>query len=207
MDKLSNIRQDYQRGELDFKDLPKAPQRLFENWIQTAIDESVLEPNAMTLSTISDNQPHSRIVLLKGHDEKGFVFFTNYQSAKGREINTNPLASLLFFWPQLQRQVRIEGIITKTSPEESDTYFYSRPTGSQAGAIASPQSNIIESRDELDLAASEAEKGILKRPDHWGGYRLTPKYFEFWQGRSNRLHDRFSYRKVEETWEIDRLAP
>lgn len=207
MDKLSNIRQDYQRGELDFKDLPKAPQRLFENWIQTAIDESVLEPNAMTLSTISDNQPHSRIVLLKGHNEKGFVFFTNYQSAKGQEINTNPLASLLFFWPQLQRQVRIEGIITKTSPEESDTYFYSRPTGSQAGAIASPQSNIIESRDELDLAASEAEKGILKRPDHWGGYRLTPKYFEFWQGRSNRLHDRFSYRKVEETWEIDRLAP
>lgn len=207
MDKLSDFRQDYQRGELNYTDLPKAPLSLFENWLQTAIDESVLEPNAMILSTVTDKQPHARVVLLKGLDDNGLVFFTNYNSSKGKELTANPAASLLFFWPELQRQVRIEGTITKTSEEESDTYFYSRPKGSQAGAIASPQSEKIKSRDELDLAASEAEKGILRRPIHWGGYRLSPNYYEFWQGRSNRLHDRFSYQKNADNWDIHRLAP
>lgn len=212
MMKLSDIRKEYSIKSLDFNDVSFDPFQQFRVWLDEAIDSEVPEVNAMCLSTLGINGfPNARIVLLKEMDH-GFVFFTNYESEKGQEIASNPKASLTFFWPDLERQVRIMGEIEKVSESESDTYFHSRPKGSQIGAWTSPQSRVLENREELNLLLQKIEKRFEKesisRPAHWGGYRLIPIRIEFWQGRPSRLHDRISYQKQENgNWEIVRLAP
>ncbi|WP_026967198.1 pyridoxamine 5'-phosphate oxidase [Algoriphagus terrigena] len=210
--KLSEIRKDYTSKSLDISDVKKDPLLQFRTWLDEAIDSEVPEVNAMCLSTLGlDGFPNGRIVLLKELD-LGFVFFTNYQSEKGQEIASNPKASLTFFWPELERQVRIMGTLEKVSGEESDTYYHSRPMGSQIGAWASPQSKPIADREELVSRQQEFEQRFssepISRPAHWGGYRLMPMKIEFWQGRPSRLHDRICYQKdSEEGWKITRLAP
>jgi pyridoxamine 5'-phosphate oxidase len=212
MTKLSEIRKDYSSKSLDINDINSDPIQQFRIWIDEAIDSEVPEVNAMCLSTMGlDGYPNGRIVLLKEVDE-GFVFFTNYASEKGREIAAIPRGSLTFFWPELERQVRITGDLTKVSSAESDAYFLSRPTASQIGAWASPQSTILGSREELSSRQKAFEEKFkveeLTRPSHWGGYRLLPFRLEFWQGRPSRLHDRISYQKnPDESWTINRLAP
>lgn len=210
--KLSEIRKEYTIKSLDFNDVSFDPLQQFRVWLDEAIDSEVPEVNAMCLSTLGLNGfPNARIVLLKEMDH-GFVFFTNYESEKGQEITANPKASLTFFWPELERQVRIMGQIEKVSAQESDAYFDSRPKGSQLGAWTSPQSQIIENREELNLRLELMEKRFsiepISRPPHWGGYRLLPIRVEFWQGRPSRLHDRISYQKqTNGIWDISRLAP
>lgn len=210
--KLSEIRKEYTIKSLDFNDVSFDPLQQFRVWLDEAIDSEVPEVNAMCLSTLGLNGfPNARIVLLKEMDH-GFVFFTNYESEKGQEIAANPKASLTFFWPELERQVRIMGQIEKVSAQESDAYFDSRPKGSQLGAWTSPQSQIIENREELNSRLESMEKRFsaepISRPPHWGGYRLLPIRIEFWQGRASRLHDRISYQKqANGNWDISRLAP
>jgi pyridoxamine 5'-phosphate oxidase len=196
---------------LDLKDVNPNPIVQFKDWFKEAINSEVLEVNAMTLSTIGlDGFPNGRVVLLKEVDH-GFVFFTNYESEKGREIELHQRGSLTFFWPELERQVRIQGTIEKVSKEESDSYFLSRPFGSQIGAWTSPQSREIKSREELTqkemLIQERFKNEKISRPSHWGGYRLIPIKIEFWQGRASRLHDRIAYRFEGENWVITRLAP
>lgn len=211
--KLASIRKEYSLQSLEIHQVAKDPFLQFRNWLKEAIQAEVLEVNAMCLSTISkDGFPNSRIVLLKELD-KGFVFFTNYESAKGKELTSNPKASLTFFWPEIERQVRVVGTVSKVSAQESDTYFLSRPYGSQLGAWASPQSQEIDSREvietkQMDLQRKFTKSSIL-RPPHWGGYRLVPHRMEFWQGRASRLHDRICYEWVMESnsWKLVRLAP
>lgn len=210
--KLSEIRKDYTIKSLDFNDVSFDPFNQFRVWLDEAIDSEVPEVNAMCLSTLGLNGfPNARIVLLKEMDH-GFVFFTNYKSEKGQEIEANPKASITFFWPELERQVRIMGLIEKVSEKESDEYFLSRPKGSQIGAWTSPQSATIADRNELNSRLEEMEKRFssepLTRPDFWGGYRLLPFKIEFWQGRPSRLHDRICYEKQSDgSWKISRLAP
>ncbi len=210
--KLSEIRKDYTIKSLDFNDVSFDPFNQFRVWLDEAIDSEVPEVNAMCLSTLGLNGfPNARIVLLKEMDH-GFVFFTNYKSEKGQEIEANPKASITFFWPELERQVRIMGLIEKVSEKESDEYFLSRPKGSQIGAWTSPQSATIADRNELNSRLEEMEKRFssepLTRPDFWGGYRLVPIKIEFWQGRPSRLHDRICYDKQSDgSWKISRLAP
>ncbi|MDO8965792.1 pyridoxamine 5'-phosphate oxidase [Algoriphagus sp.] len=210
--KLSEIRKDYTIKSLDFNDVSFDPFNQFRVWLDEAIDAEVPEVNAMCLSTLGLNGfPNARIVLLKEMDH-GFVFFTNYKSEKGQEIEANPKASITFFWPELERQVRIMGLIEKVSEKESDEYFLSRPKGSQIGAWTSPQSATIADRNELNSRLEEMEKRFssepLTRPDFWGGYRLLPFKIEFWQGRPSRLHDRICYEKQSDgSWKISRLAP
>jgi pyridoxamine 5'-phosphate oxidase len=210
--KLSEIRKEYTIKSLDFNDVSFDPFNQFRVWLDEAIDSEVPEVNAMCLSTLGMNGfPNARIVLLKEMDH-GFVFFTNYESEKGREIAANPKASLTFFWPELERQVRIMGLIEKVSNKESDEYFLSRPKGSQIGAWTSPQSATLADRSELNRRLEEMEKRFsseqLTRPDFWGGYRLLPFKIEFWQGRPSRLHDRICYEKQSDgSWKIFRLAP
>ncbi|SEG29492.1 pyridoxamine 5'-phosphate oxidase [Algoriphagus boritolerans] len=210
--KLSEIRKEYTIKSLDFNDVSFDPLQQFRVWLDEAIDSEVPEVNAMCLSTLGLNGfPNARIVLLKELDH-GFVFFTNYESEKGQEIAANPKASLTFFWPDLERQVRIMGEIEKVSAQESDAYFNSRPKGSQLGAWTSPQSQIIENREELNSRLESMEKRFstepISRPPHWGGYRLLPIRVEFWQGRPSRLHDRICYQKqAKGNWDIFRLAP
>ena len=210
--KLSDIRKEYTIKSLDFNDVSFDPFHQFRVWLDEAIDSEVHEVNAMCLSTLGlSGFPNARIVLLKEMDH-GFVFFTNYKSEKGQEISSNPKASLTFFWPELERQVRIMGEIEKISEGESDTYFHSRPIGSQIGAWTSPQSQVLQNREELDILQKKMEKRFseepISRPPHWGGYRLIPIQIEFWQGRPSRLHDRISYQKQEDgCWAINRLAP
>ena len=209
---IASLRQDYQKFMLLEKDLPKSPFEQFEKWFEQAHSEEELEANAMVLSTVSsEGWPHGRIVLLKGLDH-GLVFFTNYNSEKGKDLEHSSKASLTFWWPKAERPVRVSGIVEKTSREESDSYFQSRPKASQAGAIASAQSQHIPDRTILDevfeklLQTPESE--LLIRPENWGGYRLIPSYFEFWQGRSNRMHDRLFYElEGNESWNIGRLSP
>jgi len=197
---------------MNINDLSPNPLSQFDQWFKEALDAKVIEINAMTLSTLGeDGIPNGRIVLLKEVDT-GFVFFTNYQSQKGRELEKNPFGSLTFFWPELERQVRIKGNIDKVSEKLSDEYFLSRPIGSQIGAWTSPQSTKINSREELHSRQKEIEKKFenspITRPPHWGGYRLTPNYIEFWQGRPSRLHDRVCYELQENgDWELSILAP
>lgn len=208
---IADIRKNYEKSELVESLLKATPIEQFQVWFQEAIQADTPEVNAMTLATATpDGRTSARIVLLKGYDENGFVFFTNYQSRKGHELASNPIASLLFFWPELERQVRIEGTISKVSAAESDEYFHSRPLGSRIGAWVSPQSQPI-SRAELNANAAALSASLGEnpaRPDHWGGYRLSPDYVEFWQGRPSRLHDRLAF-QTDNTgnWVVSRLAP
>jgi pyridoxamine 5'-phosphate oxidase len=209
---LAELRKDYARGSLDENSVDTDPIRQFQLWLEQALDAQLPEPNAMTVATVdAEGRPSARILLIKGVDERGFVFFTNYESRKGRELAGNPHASLLFHWIELERQVRIEGVIEKTSAEQSDAYFTSRPLASRIGAWASEQSREIANRTELEArekAFAERFAENPPRPPHWGGYRLVPDRIEFWQGRPSRLHDRLLYtRQAGNRWQISRLSP
>ena len=210
---VANFRNEYLSKGIDEEDMARNPIDQFEKWFVEAVKNKVSEPNAMHLSTASlDGRPSGRIVLLKGFDEKGFVFFTNYDSRKGNELKNNSFASATFLWIELFQQVRIEGTVHPVSVEESDVYFNSRPRGSQISAWASSQSNIVSSRIDLEKKMREIEIRFkdkpIPRPDNWGGFCLTPKSMEFWQGRANRLHDRIQYQLGEENiWSIYRLFP
>lgn len=208
---LARIRQDYSGEPLDEAHASGDPVAQFNAWFAEAVEAKLPMVNAMTLATADANgRPSARIVLLKGADERGFVFYTNYESRKGDELAANPRAALLFYWIELEREVRIEGAIEKTTPEESDAYFATRPLGSRIAAIASPQSAVVAARAILEERYAQAEKQYgadPRRPAEWGGYRVIPETVEFWQGRPNRLHDRLVYRKAAGGWEIVRLAP
>lgn len=209
---IADIRTDYRRASLSEADLAATPMAQFDKWFQEARKAEVLEVNAMTLATVNpQGRPSSRIVLIKEYDQRGLTWFTNYDSAKGQDLVTNPYACLMFFWAELERQVRIEGRVERISDTENDSYFYSRPLGSQQSANASAQSQIIANRDLLEqkLAAVIAEHGEHPpRPAHWGGYRLIPERLEFWQGRASRLHDRLVYQLDQHgQWQIQRLQP
>jgi pyridoxamine 5'-phosphate oxidase len=209
---LAELRKDYARGSLDENSVDTDPIHQFQLWLEQALDAQLPEPNAMTVATVdAEGRPSARILLIKGVDERGFVFYTNYQSRKGRELTGNPHASLLFHWIELERQVRIEGVVEKTSAEQSDAYFASRPLASRIGAWASEQSSEIATRAELEArekAFAERFGENPPRPPHWGGYRLVPDRIEFWQGRPSRLHDRILYtRQADNRWQISRLSP
>lgn len=205
------MRQSYQSGELDEAGAANAPLAQFEAWFARAVKAKATEPNAMTLATVSaDGRPSTRVVLAKGVDETGITFYTNYRSRKGRELDANPHVAAQFYWPELARVVRIEGVAAKVSSEESDAYYAVRPLDSRLGAWASPQSEVIASRAVLvtNAAKAAAEHGLHPpRPEHWGGYRLVPEVWEFWQGRASRLHDRLRYRLDAGRWVRERLAP
>jgi pyridoxamine 5'-phosphate oxidase len=208
---LTALRQEYMRAGLHESDLAPDPFAQFGNWFEEALRSGIALPNAMTLATATRaGRPSARTVLLKGFDESGFVFYTHYRSRKGREIEENPHAMLLFRWGELERQVGIEGRVAQVSAAESEGYFASRPLGSRLSAIISPQSERVVNREVLETALEEASKRWRNeppRPPHWGGYRLVPERFEFWQGRKDRLHDRLCYRNAEGAWKIERLAP
>ncbi|MFY7964835.1 MAG: pyridoxamine 5'-phosphate oxidase [Chitinophagaceae bacterium] len=208
---IADIRKDYTLKSLSEADVANNPFDQFTIWWNEAIASNIDEVNAMTLATVSkDLKPTARIVLLKDYDTAGFTFFTNYNSQKGEDLLQNPNATVCFFWKELQRQIRIEGIVEKVSKEISDEYFNSRPIGSKLGAWASPQSKVIASRDVLienEAKFKEQFGNQIQRPPHWGGYRLIPDYIEFWQGRSNRLHDRICYKLENNNWKVERLAP
>jgi pyridoxamine 5'-phosphate oxidase len=210
---LADLRHEYMQRGLRESDLHADPFEQFRLWFEQAVDAEVLEPNAMTLATATpDGRPSARMVLLKGFGPEGFVFFTNYESRKGHELAANPRAALIVHWGALERQVRIEGTVTKTTPMESDTYFHSRPVGSQLGAAVSHQGEVIPGRSVLEERLRELEQRYVDqevpRPDYWGGYRVTPEVIEFWQGRPNRLHDRLHYRRKEDgSWLVERLSP
>ena len=212
---LRDRRVQYETAGLDVSDLDESPIAQWRSWYEQAADAGVVEPNAMVVSTIADDgAPDARVVLVRGADERGLVFFTNYNSAKGRQLDDDPVAAATFAWLDLHRQVRVRGTIARVTEMESDDYFASRPRDSQIGAWASPQSSPITDRDELmrrvvDVTERFADAPV-PRPPHWGGFRLSPVEVEFWQGRPNRLHDRFRYRRDEERstgWKIERLAP
>lgn len=210
---VADIRRDYSHKALSEKDVDASPFVQFGKWWDEALQAEIDEVNAMTVATASaDGLPSARIMLLKGYDERGFVFFTNYESYKGQMLAENPKACLVFFWKELERQIRITGLIEKVSPAESDEYFHSRPEASRIGAWVSPQSRVIESRRWLDEKFNELvnkmEGTAIARPPHWGGYRVKPVVIEFWQGRPSRLHDRIQYTLEENgNWKIERLAP
>lgn len=214
MKNIEDLRKSYHKGSLDFIELTTDPLDLFRRWWHEAIESEIDEANAMTLATVNlKGQPSARIVLLKGLHQDGFEFFTNYQSHKSKDMEDNPHVALLFFWKELERQVRIEGLVEKVSKERSEKYFQSRPRGSQVGAWSSPQTKVISDRSVIeDNIKSTEEKfaGLdpLPLPDHWGGYLVKPNHYEFWQGRPDRLHDRFRYRSQPDgLWTIERLAP
>uniref|UniRef100_UPI00334234C2 pyridoxamine 5'-phosphate oxidase n=1 Tax=Castellaniella defragrans TaxID=75697 RepID=UPI00334234C2 len=207
---IADIRQTYQKFELLESSAASDPYTQFGLWLDQALHSEVLEPTAMTLATAtSGGRPSARIVLLKGYDTQGFVFYTNYESRKGHELDANAYASLLFFWPELERQVRIDGCVTRVSSEESDAYFHSRPLGSRIGAWVSRQSQPT-TREALTTRSQELAQSMgddPPRPPHWGGYRLDPESIEFWQGRPSRLHDRLVYTRQNGDWTLQRLAP
>lgn len=211
MSKLSDFRKSYELGELDEAQATAGPLALFQRWMDEAIAHDVSEPTAMTVATVGANsRPSTRVVLLKGCDARGMVWFTNYESRKGEELAHNPYAALQFHWVEMERVVRIEGRVEKTAADESDDYFKSRPLDSRLGAWASPQSRVISTRAVLVANAAKAavQHGLNPdRPPHWGGYRLVPDRFEFWQGRRSRLHDRLVFRDEHGAWVRERLAP
>ena len=210
---MSEIRERIISEQLDEKLVDPDPIKQFQRWFDDAIADGLKLPEAMTLATAtSAGKPSARMVLLKQVDERGFVFYTNYRSQKARELDANPSAALVFYWPQHDRQVRVEGTVTRTSTEESDIYFQTRPRDSQISALVSPQSEVITSRNVLEQRMRELEAmygdGEIERPSHWGGYRLKPERIEFWSARPSRLHDRLSYQlQPDGTWIISRLAP
>jgi pyridoxamine 5'-phosphate oxidase len=209
---LADIRRDYARHALDEKDVDPDPIRQFERWFADALAIDALEANAATLATATpDGRPSARIVLLKGCDPRGFTFFTNYESRKGRDLAANPRAALLFFWKELERQVAVEGPVEKVAAEESEGYFQVRPEASRIGAWASRQSQVVPSREFLEERYREFEAkfagSAVPRPGYWGGFRILPEAVEFWQGRPSRLHDRLRYRKEGGAWTIERLSP
>jgi pyridoxamine 5'-phosphate oxidase len=213
MQKLADIRREYTRASLDENSVSKDPIEQFQTWFREAYESEVPEANAMNLATVTEKgTPTSRVVLLKGVEDNKFVFYTNYQSDKGREMEKNPAVALTFFWSELERQVRIEGIASRVDAKKSEEYFQSRPRGSQIGAWSSPQSAIIRDRLILEDRVKQMEEKfsgqeILPRPQQWGGYEVEALLIEFWQGRASRLHDRIEYTKVDGIWQIHRLAP
>lgn len=209
---IEKLREEYSQNTLDEKDVDLDPITQFQNWLNESLTARIPEPNAMTLSTVdSSHKPHSRIVLLKGIDKGNFIFYSNYRSDKGKEMDGNPNVALCFLWKELERQVRIEGTVTKLSREESEEYFHVRPVQSQIGAIASDQSLEIENRAVLETKFEELMElystGHVPMPDFWGGYLVEPTSIEFWQGRRSRLHDRIKYKKSNNSWTIKRLSP
>ena len=210
---MNEPKHEYNKESLDEQTVDRDPLTLFERWLHEAKAVGIHLAEAMTLApSTSAGTPSARLVLLKGADERGFVFYTNYRSMKARELDSNPHAALVFYWPQLERQVRVEGKVERTSAEESDAYFKTRPRESQIGALASPQSDVIASREALQEKADQIEKLYedreIERPEHWGGYRLHAERIEFWKGRPGRLHDRINYeRRADGSWSISRLAP
>jgi pyridoxamine 5'-phosphate oxidase len=209
---ISNLRINYERFDLTEENVPESPFELFGLWFKDAVNGGIKEPNAMVLSTIADQKPHARVVLLKGFSTDGFEYYTNYRSHKGNELAQNPFSALTFFYDHLERQIRIEGSSEKLSPEVSDAYFWSRPRGSQIGAWVSKQSEVIPSREILEERLAYFEEKfkdteLIPRPEHWGGFLLKPESIEFWQGRPSRLHDRLLYQKNGDNWKISRLSP
>jgi len=210
---IAGLREDYRAKTLEITDVDANPIQQFNTWFQEALDSQIKEANAMTIATVdAQGKPAARIVLLKGFDENGFIFYTNYDSRKGQELAANPNIAVVFLWKDLERQIRIEGIAEKVAPKVSLNYFQSRPKGSQIGAWASPQSQVIADRSILeqnviDLKEKYKDADNLPIPSHWGGYQIKPTLIEFWQGRSSRLHDRICYKLVGEEWKIERLAP
>ncbi|WP_246795817.1 pyridoxamine 5'-phosphate oxidase [Burkholderia perseverans] len=214
MTSLADLRINYSRASLDEHDVASDPFRQFDKWLNEALDAKLPEPNTMTLATAdAAGRPSARIMLIKGVDQRGFVFFTNYESRKGHEIEANPHAALLFYWIELERQVRIEGCLEKIAAEESDAYYASRPVGSRLGAWASAQSTVIADRAVLETREREARERYgdnPPRPPHWGGFRVVPASIEFWQGRPSRLHDRLRYTRdagAPDRWVVERLSP
>lgn len=209
---FADLRRDYSLQELSKSSVDPDPFAQFSAWMNEALDSVVIEPTAMTVSTVdADGQPSSRVVLLKGFDANGFVFFTNYESKKGRDLSSNPHISLHFFWPDLERQIIISGRAAKVAREESEAYFVSRPLESRIGAWASKQSSVLENRDELEKSVADIRErfadGSVPCPPFWGGFRVTPNRIEFWQGRRSRLHDRIVYKLDAGNWQIVRLSP
>jgi pyridoxamine 5'-phosphate oxidase len=212
--RATHARKEYDRGSLDEATVYRDPIRQFAAWYDAAVAAGIPEPEAMTLATATpDGRPSARVVLLRSFDARGFCFFTNYDSRKGRELAANPHAAVAFHWAVLERQVRIEGRVEQTTAAESDAYFHSRPSASRIGAWSSPQSRVIASRAELEAlvaryAAEHPDESAIPRPPHWGGFRLVPERIEFWQGRPSRLHDRLRFeRQAGGSWQLDRLAP
>lgn len=212
-EQLAHMRRSYVKKGLLEEQAPEEPGALFETWLEQAVATELppVEPNAMMLATVdAGGQPHCRVLLLKDFDRQGFVFYTNYQSHKGAEIESNSRAAMTFFWPMLERQVRIEGGVERVSGQDSDAYFQLRPLGSRIGAWASEQSRVLSGRDELEARVAhfaEQFQDSPPRPPHWGGYRLIPQSMEFWQGRPDRLHDRLLYCRQDKGWSLQRLAP
>jgi pyridoxamine 5'-phosphate oxidase len=207
---LANIRKEYLKGSISVDTMPENPLEALQTWVNQAIESEVEEPTAMNIATISSGKfPNSRVVLLKEINSEGLVFFTNYKSQKGQDIATNPNVAINFFWPELERQVRIHCVASKVSDLDSDTYFYSRPKTSQVGAIVSAQSAEIGKDEDLESKITEIIESNLeiKRPEYWGGYILVPEYFEFWHGRASRIHDRVAFSKTTGAWIKKRLSP
>lgn len=213
MQNIADLRKEYSKASLDSSNVLPDPIKQFEKWFQEATESEAVEANAMNLSTVNeDGRPSGRIVLLKGIEDSKFVFYTNYQSTKGHDLDKNPACALTFFWPELERQVRIEGVADRVDEKRSTAYFQSRPRGSQVGAWSSPQSSILASRSILEERVKEIEKKfegkeVLPKPHQWGGFQIEPFMIEFWQGRQSRLHDRIKFTKVDGVWQIHRLAP
>ncbi len=211
---IAELRREYHRASLTESDVDPDPLRQFQGWLNEAVQAELPEPTAMTLATVAaDGAPAARIVLLKGVDRGGFTFFTNYESRKGAELAARPAAALLFYWVELERQVRVEGVAAKLEARESEIYFATRPLASRVGAWASPQSRVIPGREWLEQEVAAAHERFaphgerIPRPPHWGGYRVTPSSIEFWQGRASRLHDRLRYLRDGPVWRLERLAP